>query len=118
LTPAISGAPGVDDPTGGSDYAGGTGESAENDPVLQFTGSGIAGADIQTEVILDGKRFTANIDTGLEFSTLNSEAAKAVFGVTAASPGSAPAATISNDKLSGETVTVYGAHMFAHTFHA
>ncbi|HVW72332.1 MAG TPA: aspartyl protease family protein [Rhizomicrobium sp.] len=39
------------------------------------------GTDIRTKVLLDGQEFTANIDTGLDNSTINSKAARDHFGV-------------------------------------
>jgi hypothetical protein len=41
----------------------------------------ILGTDIRTKVMLDGQSFTANIDTGLEVSTINSKAAQDYFDV-------------------------------------
>jgi hypothetical protein len=93
------------------------------DPMMTSNAFGIAGSDIQIHVLLDGKDFTANIDTGLEQSTLNTDAAKAVFAVTAESPSSAPAGNLNADGKSrettrgSETVTVYGLRIFEHTFH-
>jgi hypothetical protein len=43
--------------------------------------SPILGTDIRTRVMLDGRAFTANIDTGSEFSTINSDAARRYFDV-------------------------------------
>lgn len=40
------------------------------------------GGDIRTTILLDGKPFTANIDTGQEVSSLNTVAARAVYGIT------------------------------------
>jgi len=39
------------------------------------------GTDIRTKVMLDGHLFTANIDTGLDISTINSHAAQEYFDV-------------------------------------
>jgi hypothetical protein len=41
----------------------------------------ILGTDIRTKVMLDGRLFTANIDTGLDISMINSQAAQDYFGV-------------------------------------
>lgn len=41
----------------------------------------ILGTDIRTKVMLDGHLFTANIDTSLDISTINSEAAQDYLGV-------------------------------------
>jgi Aspartyl protease len=87
---------------------------------------GIVGSDIQTKVTLDGQQFTANIDTALEYSTLNSQAARSRFDVTENSPGSAPVGSlVDNDPARkagtqgvSESVTVYGSAAFAHTFHS
>jgi hypothetical protein len=86
--------------------------------------AGIVGSDIRTKVTLDGQQFTANIDTGLEYSTLNTQAARSRFDVTESSPGSAPVSTLvendphrSTGKGVSETVTVFGTAAFAHTFH-
>jgi hypothetical protein len=43
--------------------------------------SPILGTDIRAQVMLDGHPFMANIDTGLDVSTVNSEAAQAYFNV-------------------------------------
>jgi hypothetical protein len=48
---------------------------------LMSFGSPILGTDIRTKVNLDGREFTANIDTGLDVSTINSEAAREYFQV-------------------------------------
>jgi predicted aspartyl protease len=90
----------------------------------------VTGSDIRMTVTLDGKDFTANIDTGLEVSTLNTDAARAAFGVTADSPNSTPlggaARAVSSPAGSAikpqasvsETVTVEAQRgAFEHTFH-
>ncbi|HEY5084585.1 MAG TPA: pepsin/retropepsin-like aspartic protease family protein, partial [Rhizomicrobium sp.] len=41
----------------------------------------VLGTDIRTQVMLDGHVFTANIDTGLDYSTINSKAAQDYFDV-------------------------------------
>jgi hypothetical protein len=43
----------------------------------------ILGTDIRTQVMLDGHLFTANIDTGQDISTINSQAAQDSFGALA-----------------------------------
>ncbi len=50
----------------------------------------VEGVDIRTTVLLDGKPFTANIDTGEEVSTLNTTSARVAYEVMADSPGSKP----------------------------
>jgi hypothetical protein len=49
--------------------------------MIARAGVSILGTDIRTKVILEGKEFTANIDTGLDNSTINSKAARDVFGI-------------------------------------
>jgi hypothetical protein len=46
----------------------------------------ILGTDIRAKVMLDGHSFTANIDTGLDASTINSKAARDDFDVAADDP--------------------------------
>jgi hypothetical protein len=48
---------------------------------LMSFGSPILGTDIRAQVMLDGRSFTANIDTGLDISTINSKAAQDYFDV-------------------------------------
>jgi len=48
--------------------------------VMSF-GSPILGTDIRAQVMLDGRSFTANIDTGLDISMINSKAAQEYFDV-------------------------------------
>jgi hypothetical protein len=43
--------------------------------------SPVLGTDIRAKVMLDGHSFTANIDTGLDISTINSKAAQETFDV-------------------------------------
>ncbi len=45
-------------------------------------GAPILGTDIRVKVMLDGHAFTANIDTGLDISTINSKAARDCFDVS------------------------------------
>ena len=85
---------------------------------------GIAGSDLRIKVTLDGETFTANIDTALEYSTVNSDAARARLDVRDTSPGSAPIESLvaedPNHKDASrkiEAVTVYGNRIFAHAFH-
>ena len=84
---------------------------------------GIAGSDLRIKVTLDGETFTANIDTALEYSTVNSDAARARLDVRATSPGSESVESLvaqdpnRKDAPKGEIVTVYGTRIFAHTFH-
>lgn len=49
--------------------------------MIARAGASILGTDIRTTVMLDGHEFTANIDTGLDNSTINSKAAQDHFGV-------------------------------------
>lgn len=49
--------------------------------MIARAGVSILGTDIRTKVMLDGHEFTANIDTGLDNSTINSKAAQDYFGV-------------------------------------
>jgi len=99
---------------------------ADSDYFLSLIDSnpGIAGSDVRIKVTLDGESFTANIDTALEYSTVNSDAARARLDVRATSPGSTPVESLvaqdPNHKDAtprGETVTVYGNRIFAHAFH-
>jgi hypothetical protein len=53
---------------------------------LMSFGSPILGTDIRAKVMLDGREFTANIDTGLENSTINSKAAQDYFDVALENP--------------------------------
>jgi hypothetical protein len=89
--------------------------------LLMSFGSPILGTDIRTRIMLDGREFTANIDTGLDISAINSEAAQAYFNVPLDNP---PA----NTPLKGsgapvqtgagtEAVTVTG-YRRQHRFHA
>jgi predicted aspartyl protease len=48
---------------------------------LMSFGSPILGTDIRATVMLDGREFTANLDTGLEVSTINSETARDAFQI-------------------------------------
>jgi hypothetical protein len=83
----------------------------------------ILGTDIRTRVTLDGRAFTANIDTGSEISTINSDAARRYFAV---SPGQlapagaalpdAPAQAASRPGVDTESVTVTGWRA-EHRFH-
>jgi Aspartyl protease len=50
--------------------------------MIARAGASILGTDIRAKVMLDGHEFTANIDTGLDNSTINSKAAQDYFGVT------------------------------------
>ena len=85
---------------------------------------GITGSDVRIKVVLDGQTFTANIDTALEYSTVNSDAARARLDVRASSPGSQSIESLvaqdpnrKDAPAKGETVTVYGNRIFAHAFH-
>ena len=49
----------------------------------------VLGKDIRTQVVLDGRTFTAVIDTGLDISTINSDAALRYFDVALDAPGAA-----------------------------
>jgi Aspartyl protease len=78
----------------------------------------ILGTDIRTQVTLDGHLFTANIDTGLDVSTINSRAAQDYFGVTPEDRKTdAPAASPGQPTPVGvETVTITGLRQ-QHRFH-
>ncbi len=49
--------------------------------MIARAGASILCTDIRTKVILNGQEFTANIDTGLDDSTINSKAAWDAFGI-------------------------------------
>lgn len=49
--------------------------------LLMSFGSPILGTDIRAKVMLDGREFAANLDTGLDVSTINSQAAQTYFNV-------------------------------------
>jgi len=70
----------------------------------------ILGTDIRTKVILDGHLFTANIDTSLDISTINSQAAQDYLGVPLATRQSDAAETRADQpaQVGTETVTVTG----------
>lgn len=76
------------------------------------------GTDIRTTVMLDGQEFTANIDTGLDNSTINSKAARDHFGV--ALEPSKPQASAAQPDLPAqpgvEAVTVTASRQ-QHRFH-
>jgi len=103
-------------------------DSAEGTMVIQSlfpayipANTDMIGGDIRTTVVLDGKPLTANIDTGQEVSSLNTDAARAVYGVTAESPGSTPVSSSTNtgpDAGVSETVVVHGTKLFMHSFHS
>ncbi len=79
--------------------------------------SPVLGTDIRAKVTLDGRAFTANIDTGLDISTINSEAARDTFHV-AFEPSDKPEARTDQSPQAGtETVTVTGWRQ-QHRFHA
>jgi hypothetical protein len=61
----------------------------------------VLGTDIRTTVVLDGQEFTANIDTGSDFSTINSDVARAQYGSDRDVPGAAPD---SSDAAAGSAV--------------
>src|SRR5262249_4167334 len=58
-----------------------------NAPQL-LEGNTVSGLDFRTRVVIDGKNFTATIDTGSPVSTMSTEVAAALFGV--AGPSAAP----------------------------
>jgi hypothetical protein len=80
--------------------------------------SPILGTDIRAQVMLDGHPFIANIDTGLDVSTFNSEAAQAYFNVPLENPPSQAAqeSRPSQTTPGTETVTVTGWRQ-QHRFH-
>jgi hypothetical protein len=86
--------------------------------MIARAGASILGTDIRTKVILDGQEFTANIDTGLDNSTINSKAARDVFGIaleehTPDTPASSP----DKPAMAGvEAVTVTASRQ-QHRFH-
>jgi hypothetical protein len=75
----------------------------------------VLGTDIRTTVVLDGQEFAANIDTGSDFSTINSEVAQARYGSEPDVSGPAPdgihvttggaVADVSNTVIESVTVT-------------
>jgi len=88
---------------------------------LMSFGSPILGTDIRTKVMLDGREFTANIDTGLDISAINSEAAQAYFNVPLDNPSADTPRTASDQPAQAsagtEAVTVTG-YRQQHRFHA
>jgi hypothetical protein len=88
---------------------------------LMSFGSPILGTDIRTKVMLDGREFSANIDTGLAVSTINSDAAQQYFDIA---PDAAPAAAPTQahpdqpaqSAIGTEAVTVTGWRQ-EHRFH-
>ena len=59
--------------------------------------NGPADSHIRVPVTLDGKNFTAVVNTGAPNSTMNADVAKRVFGITADTPGSVPLGNAGND---------------------
>jgi hypothetical protein len=86
--------------------------------MIQRAGVSVLGTDIRTKVMLDGQEFTANIDTGLDNSTINSKAARDIFGVALeARKPDAPQAQQDQPAAAGvETVTVTASRQ-QHRFH-
>jgi hypothetical protein len=103
-------------------------DSAEGTMVIQSmfpayipANTDMIGGDIRTTILLDGKPFTANIDTGQEVSSLNTVAARAVYGITPESPGSMPVVSPPDagaESGVSETVIVHGTKLFLHSFHS
>jgi predicted aspartyl protease len=94
----------------GADFAG----------FLMSFGSPVLGTDIRIKVMLDGHEFTANIDTGLDTSTINSEAAQEYFDVAIENgPSEVPQARGDQPRAvtaGAETVTVTAVRQ-QHRFH-
>ena len=116
--PAVSNTIAAATPSRGSHFMG----NVQTDMVEAYTpgaGSGLAGFYLKIPVTIDGKDFTAMIDTGAPLSTMTADTAKAVYGVTADSPGSRPAGIVAPGQTQGvsETVTVTGSRIFEHVFH-
>jgi hypothetical protein len=86
--------------------------------MIARAGASILGTDIRTKVMLDGHEFTANIDTGLDNSTINSKAAQDYFGVMLEDrKPDAPAARPDQHAQAGvEAVTVTASRQ-QHRFH-
>jgi hypothetical protein len=84
-------------------------------------GSPILGTDIRAKVMLDGREFAANLDTGLDVSTINSQAAQAYFNVPLDNPSANTPRTGSDQPVQAgagtEAVTVTG-YRQQHHFHA
>ncbi|MBA2590426.1 MAG: aspartyl protease family protein [Alphaproteobacteria bacterium] len=86
--------------------------------MIARAGASILGTDIRTKVMLDGHEFTANIDTGLDTSTINSKAARDTFGVALEDrkPDTSAAQPDQPVPAGVETVTVTGLRQ-QHRFH-
>jgi hypothetical protein len=87
--------------------------------MIARAGASILGTDIRTKIILDGQEFTANIDTGLDNSTINSKAARDVFGIDQIGRNSgAPAPSSDQPAMADvEAVTVTASRQ-QHRFHS
>ena len=86
--------------------------------MIARAGASILGTDIRTKVMLDGHEFTANIDTGLDNSTINSKAAQDYFGVMLEDrkPDAAAAGPDQPAQAGVEAVTVTASRQ-QHRFH-
>jgi hypothetical protein len=77
----------------------------------------ILGTDIRAKVMLDGHLFTAMIDTGSDISTINSEAAQDIYGVSFDDHPSRAAQQGQPSQAGTEAVTVTGWRQ-QHRFHS